>query len=28
MSSGGLGTGEMKIKDQNDEPKKIVGGKP
>lgn len=27
MSSGGLGTGESKMKDHNDEPKKIVGGK-
>ena len=28
MSSGGLGTGEIKMKDHNDEPKKIQGGKP
>jgi hypothetical protein len=28
MSSGGLGTGEAKMKDHNDEPKKIQGVKP
>lgn len=28
MSSGGLGTGENKMKDHNDEPKKLVGNKP
>jgi hypothetical protein len=28
MSSGGLGTGEVKMKDNNDEPKKIQGVKP
>lgn len=25
MSSGGLGTGEVKMKDHNDEPKKLQG---